>query len=132
MIAQNILFFIEFVILIIAGTFTLQYLFEYVLLENKFSIKNRLIYTFFEFMLIFLSIIGGLYKSVFRMILLLVVQMFSFSRFDQSIMPGWLDQIIYLDPIYKIYLSMVYMHHTHNHYITLTFANYVMQSVGQN
>lgn len=71
--------------------------------------------------MLYLAIVGGLLSAISRIILLFVLSMVGLARLDQSLFPEWINELIYLDSANKAYLSMVYIHHSHNHPVAVTF-----------
>lgn len=79
-------------------------------------------------MLVVMIFVGFL-CTIMRILFLMIIQLFGLIRIDQSMMPKWLDDIIYLDDANSKYLSMVFQYHNHNNPIALQFSNYTKQFI---
>jgi hypothetical protein len=82
------------------------------------------IYSLYELIMLYLSIVAGLMGSVYRVIVLLFGLLIGLMRVDQSIYPDWMNEKEYKDETNTIYLSMIAMTHAHNHPVVITFNNY--------
>jgi len=75
--------------------------------------------------MLYLAIVGGLLSAISRIILLFVLSMVGLARLDQSLFPEWINELIYLDSANKAYLATVYIYHSHNQPIAVTFLQFL-------
>jgi len=70
-----------------------------------------------------LEIIGGLLTALGRIITQMVFGLITLLRIDESILPFWILKRMNIDGPNAAFNSALYMYHTHNHPIFITFAN---------
>lgn len=71
----------------------------------------------------YLEIIGGLLTALSRIITQMVFGLITLLRIDESILPYWILKRMNIDSANAAFYSALYMYHTHNHPIFITFAN---------
>lgn len=96
-----------------------------VLIDPVQGIKHRRLWSLFELFMLYLAIVGGLLSALSRIIMLIVLSMVGLARLDQSLFPEWINDVIYLDSANKTYLGMLFMFHSHNHPVAVTFLNFL-------
>lgn len=71
-----------------------------------------------------MSLIGSIISGIVRFIISLVITLLTLNMIHQPLLPCWIERIsfILLDKVNKAYLSLVYMHHLHNHPVLLSFV----------
>jgi hypothetical protein len=100
-----------------------------VLIDPIQGIKHRRLWSIFELFMLYIAIAGGLLSALSRIIMLIVLSLVGLARLDQSLFPEWINDAIYLDSANKIYLSMIYIYHCHNHPVTVTALKYFVREV---
>ena len=70
----------------------------------------------------FISILGGIFSSVVRIITSMCFSLMGLARLDEPLFPQWVMNILYLDAGNQAFLSMIFMYHLHNNPIHITFG----------
>lgn len=96
-------------------------------LVDPSSVKHRRLLGIFEFIILYISILGGIISGIVRFIINLIITLFTLNMIHHPLLPSWVERIrfILLDRVYRAYLSLVYMHHLHNHPVLLTFVSLI-------
>lgn len=96
-------------------------------LVDPSAVKHRRLLGVFEFVMLYISMLGGIITGIVRFIISLIITLFTVNMIHEPLMPYWIERIrfILLDKVYKAYLSLVYMHHLHNHPVLLTFVSFI-------
>lgn len=98
--------------------------------KNYFSRKIFHIFrllSIYEFIILYMSLIGSIITGIVRFIISLVITLLTLNMIHQPLLPCWIERIsfILLDKVNKAYLSLVYMHHLHNHPVLLSFVSFI-------
>jgi hypothetical protein len=87
------------------------------------TIKRRWLLGLFDFFMLNIAILAGIFSAVKRFAVLIGVLFASLVRIDVNSMPQWISRIIYLDTFNKGYFASILVQHTHNNPIIITFYN---------
>ena len=101
-----------------------------IMYENgNFGIKSRLILSYYELYIIYLNILGGVFKAIIRSIIFIAGMFCCFMIGFKELFPNWVSSIFSLDKVYKSYKSMLFNYHQYNNPIFSTFANIMIQNM---
>jgi len=67
--------------------------------------------------------VGGLLTALSRIITQMIFGLITLLRVDESILPLWILRKANVDSVNAGFYSAIYMYHTHNQPIFITFAN---------
>ena len=69
-----------------------------------------------------MNIAGGIVNGVMRFITGIIISTITFGIITEPMLPYWKARSSNSDSVYLAYLSLVYLHHFHNHPVFVTIS----------
>ena len=83
-------------------------------------IKNRALFSIYEFFMLYLNLVGGIVDAFIRVIKVILISLLGLSRLDKPLFPRWILEYKYYDLGHESFLSLALFYHMYNNPVAIT------------